>query len=87
MMQNVSWSADGQFGPAVKAERSNFDFTLLFEDAFLSIAPASVFLLAALLRARSLHGSSKKVAAGWTRLQKIVCLLQRLLRPDADLRL
>jgi hypothetical protein len=75
-MQNNSWAADNQFGPAVKGTRSNFDFTLLFENTILTIVPSTIFLFAALLRARSLYGSSKKVAPSWTRLQKIVCLLQ-----------
>jgi ATP-binding cassette subfamily C (CFTR/MRP) protein 1 len=73
-MQNTSWAADNQFGPAVNGTRSNFDFTLLFENTFLTIVPSTIFLFAALLRARSLYGSSKKVASSWTRLQKIVCL-------------
>lgn len=76
-MSNFSWKSDDQFGPAVKGERSNFDFTLLFENSFLAIFPSSIFLLAALFRARSLHGSSKKVAASWTRLQKTVRVLAR----------
>lgn len=71
-MQNTSWAADGQFGPAVKGTRGDFDFTLLFENGFLAIVPSSLFLLAALWRAHSLYGSTKKVAASWARLQKIV---------------
>lgn len=80
-MENNSWAADDQFGPAVKGTRSSFDFTLLFENTFLSIVPSTIFLFAALLRARSLYGSSKKVASSWTRLQKIVCLLQKWTKP------
>jgi len=71
-MQNTSWAADEQFGPAVTGTRGNFDFTLLFENTFLTIVHSSLFLLAALIRARSLYGSCKKVAASWIRLQKIV---------------
>lgn len=73
-MHNKSWAADNQFGPAVNGARSSFDFTLLFENTILTIIPSTIFLLAALLRARSLYGSSKKVASSWNRLQKIVCL-------------
>lgn len=80
-MPNNSWAADDQFGPAIKGTRSSFDFTLLFENTFLTIVPSTIFLLAALLRVRSLYEVPKKVASSWNRLQKIVCLLQKWAKP------
>ena len=40
-----------------------FDFTLLFEDSFFMIAPASLFLIAACARTASLYGSPAKVVS------------------------
>ncbi|KAL9623731.1 MAG: hypothetical protein Q9160_001961 [Pyrenula sp. 1 TL-2023] len=41
---------DNSFGPAVEGVRDNFDFTVLFEDSFFTIAPASLLLIAIPLR-------------------------------------
>ena len=41
---------DDRFGPIVHDCRDNFDFTLLFEQAFFSIAPSSVFIVLATIR-------------------------------------
>lgn len=38
------------FGPAVDACRDRFDFTLFFEETILTILPAGVFLIAAVVR-------------------------------------
>lgn len=38
---------DDAFGPAVGDCRGGFDFTLLFEQSILSIAPSALFLLVA----------------------------------------
>lgn len=47
------------FGPS---RPDAFDFTLLFEESFFTIAPASLFLIAAFGRTASLYRSSPKVA-------------------------
>jgi ABC-type multidrug transport system fused ATPase/permease subunit len=46
------------FGPS---RPGAFDFTLLFEDSFFTIAPASLFLIAAFARTASLYHSPAKV--------------------------
>jgi len=38
------------FGPAVDPCRGRFDFTLFFEETILTILPAGVFLIAAVVR-------------------------------------
>lgn len=43
-------SSDDSFGPIVKGCRSDFDFTLLFEQTILSIGPAVLLLLFTPLR-------------------------------------
>lgn len=48
------------FGPS---RSGAFDFTLLFEDSFFIIAPASLFLIAAFARTASLYGSPAKVVS------------------------
>ena len=54
-------SADNAFGPAIGANcRSTFDFTLLFEQTILTIAPASILLLLAPPRIWHLLRSSTK---------------------------
>ncbi|KAK5658121.1 hypothetical protein OQA88_2677 [Cercophora sp. LCS_1] len=45
---------DGSIGPAVIGCRDDFDFTKTFEQSFLSIAPSSLFILAALARVTDL---------------------------------
>lgn len=51
--------ADNVFGPAVASPcRRGFDFTLLFEQSILSIAPSSIFLLLVPLRLFWLYRSS-----------------------------
>jgi ATP-binding cassette, subfamily C (CFTR/MRP), member 1 len=49
-----SVSADNAFGPQVEPCRREFDFTLLFEESILSIAPSVLFLVLTCIRVRSL---------------------------------
>lgn len=54
-------SADQVFGPIVaRSCRQGWDFTLLFEQSILSIAPISIFLLVVPLRGLWLWSSSVK---------------------------
>jgi hypothetical protein len=51
---------DDLFGPIIHGCRSNFDFTLLFEQAILPIPPAALLLLLAPPRLVKLLRSRKK---------------------------
>jgi ATP-binding cassette subfamily C (CFTR/MRP) protein 1 len=68
----ASRNADDRFGPAFEGPPRIFDFTLLFEDSFLVIAPASLFLVAACVRAFWLHGAPARVVLSNGRLYKVV---------------
>lgn len=69
---NSSTSPDGEFGPTIQNARGGFDFTLLFEDSFLVIAPASLLLIAIPFRTLWLWSSSKVVSESSARLNKVV---------------
>jgi ATP-binding cassette subfamily C (CFTR/MRP) protein 1 len=45
MMAFLECLNDDTFGPAVYGCRDNFDFTLTFEKIFLSLLPASLFIV------------------------------------------
>lgn len=62
---------DYEFGPVVDPCVRKFDFTLLFEDAILSIVPSAVFVILAALRILSLR-SQPNVAGNVFRLVKLV---------------
>jgi hypothetical protein len=47
--------SDDTFGPIVQGCRDGFDFTLLFEDAILSLVPSILMLLASAVRVVQLH--------------------------------
>ena len=56
-----SASSDDMFGPAVQLGcRDSFDFTLLFEQAILSIVPSALLLLLTPIRIYQLAGCSVK---------------------------
>lgn len=77
--------ADDSFGPTVKGCRNNFDFTLLFEDAFLSLGPSILLVLIVPLRLAQLLKSTKKVNRGLLQLLKVVGFhLQHSLVPFLD---
>ena len=66
--------SDDVFGPIVRGCRSNFDFTLLFEQSILSIGPAVLLLIFAPPRVIRLLRSSKKTLSSRLRLYKTVPL-------------
>lgn len=72
MASNNRTDADNRFGPAVQGVRGGFDFTVLFEDSFLVIAPASLLLIAIPLRTLWLWSSTKVVSESSARLNKVV---------------
>lgn len=73
-MERISNGSDTLFGPAYHGTERSFDFTLLFEDTILTILPASLFLVAAGLRATFLLKSPNKVVSSFNRSSKLVIL-------------
>ncbi|POR33115.1 Canalicular multispecific organic anion transporter 1 [Tolypocladium paradoxum] len=62
---------DRRFGPTVRACRSQFDFTLFFEESILTIIPSAVFIVLALARIGALHRRRAVVRSGWLRNAKL----------------
>lgn len=54
-------SCDSWFGPLVYDCNGRFDFTLLFEQSILTIAPSATLLLAAPVRIHHVHKQSRKL--------------------------
>jgi hypothetical protein len=59
-------NGDSYFGPQVEPCLRSFDFTLRFENLFLSIAPSVLFLLIAPVRIFTLRNEQKRVVGGST---------------------
>jgi hypothetical protein len=59
-------NGDSYFGPQVEPCLRSFDFTLRFENLFLSIAPSVLFLLIAPIRIFTLRNEQKRVVGGST---------------------
>ncbi|OKL58596.1 hypothetical protein UA08_06381 [Talaromyces atroroseus] len=55
--------SDNTFGPRVNSSCRAFDFTLLFEDAFFSVLPTSLFLIVVLPRLQFLRSAPVKLAS------------------------
>src|SRR3569833_3057457 len=71
-----SVQADDVFGPTIASScRGGFDFTLLFEQALLGIAPAVIFALAFPPRFAYLARTETKTLAGPLRVWKLVDML------------
>jgi len=67
---------DNSFGPAVRVCRSDFDFTLLFEQIILTIVPSSIFILLGIARVTTL-AHQNEVTSGWIlKIGKQVSLLR-----------
>jgi hypothetical protein len=64
---------DDRFGPLVQGCRRSDDFTILFEQGILSIAPAVLFLLAFAIRMIQLRKRRAKVRQHQSRYVKLVC--------------
>lgn len=64
---------DGSFGPAVRACRANFDFTLMFELTIFLILPTSIFILLSAFRILELARRPKSVGGRWFQIVKLVC--------------
>ena len=63
---------DDAFGPIVHGCRDSFDFTLLFEQTFLSIAPSSLFIVLAVIRIVYLRRQPRTIAGTRFQVIKIV---------------
>jgi hypothetical protein len=73
-MDSIALCGENNFGPAVTDCRDNFDFTLLFEECFLSIVPSILLLLALPFRYRHLWKKrTKDVAQSPVYWAKAVC--------------
>ncbi|KAE9375968.1 ABC transporter-like protein [Stipitochalara longipes BDJ] len=65
-------SNDDQFGPQVQGCRGDADFTLLFEQSILSIAPATLFLCLFISRIAWLWREDRKTKGHYLRYTKLV---------------
>lgn len=54
-------NADDKFGPHVVGCRDNFDFTLLFEQSILSLAPSALLVLISVPRIVQLRRRTIKI--------------------------
>ncbi|KAF4430087.1 ABC transporter ecdL [Colletotrichum fructicola] len=66
-----SVDADRAFGPAIQGCRSDFDFTLLFQDSVLSIVPSSVLIVLASVRLTVLFHRPVIARLGWLYRSKL----------------
>lgn len=76
-MERQQCRNDGDFGPAVVGCRGDFDFTLAFELAILSILPSCLFLLSAsfrLVQLRRRKSLGNDAASRWAFVAKQVRL-------------
>jgi hypothetical protein len=74
-------SADTHFGPRVLPCRRDFDFTLLFEQAILALAPDLLFLVLCFFRWFHIRREPKEVHRGATGTWKKVGLPSAFLVP------
>ncbi|OBT87528.1 hypothetical protein VE02_03750 [Pseudogymnoascus sp. 03VT05] len=66
---------DNTFGPVVKGCRDDFDFTLLFEQGIMTMAPAAFLLLLMLPRIYQLNMLNLKTKRNWVYWSKCILLL------------
>ncbi|OBT51212.1 hypothetical protein VE04_08393, partial [Pseudogymnoascus sp. 24MN13] len=66
---------DNTFGPVVKGCRDDFDFTLLFEQGIMTMAPAAFLLLLMLPRIYQLNMLDLKTIRNWVYWSKCIVLL------------
>jgi len=59
--ERCPYSADNHFGPVVSPQCRDFDFTLYFEQAFLSLTPSVIFIFASLVYLPTLTRQTTKV--------------------------
>lgn len=74
-------ASDDSFGPQLSG---SFDFTLLFEQTILSIAPSCVFILASAARVSALRRKPLSVGHGellWFKLVRVAGAYSTVSRP------
>ncbi|KAF4440782.1 hypothetical protein F53441_12190 [Fusarium austroafricanum] len=69
---NCQLFSEDTFGPVVKGCRSNFDFTLLFEETILCILPACVAVSLAIVRILRLRTNRTIFKGGWILPLKLI---------------
>ena len=67
-------SAEDAFGPSVEGCFGGFDFTLLFEESILTIAPLAIFLLVLPFRLMYLYKRKKVARGGLLYITKLVSI-------------
>jgi ATP-binding cassette subfamily C (CFTR/MRP) protein 1 len=73
-VNSTAYMDDSSFGPFLEIPgKATFDFTLLFEETILSIAPSSLLLLSIPTRILRLWKSPRKVIGSYLLTTKIVC--------------
>ena len=72
MPLNCSIEVENKFGPVVRGCGTNFDFTLLFEETILFIAPLALALLLSVHRVWQLRTRPAQVRHGILGASKIV---------------
>jgi ATP-binding cassette, subfamily C (CFTR/MRP), member 1 len=72
----TAYADDNSFGPFLELPgRATFDFTLLFEETILSIAPSALLLLLIPPRILRLWKTPRKVTGSYLQTTKIVSFL------------
>jgi hypothetical protein len=75
-VNSTVYTDDNSFGPFLDLpNRATFDFTLLFEEAILSIAPSAILLLLIPPRILRLWKTPRKVIGSYLQTTKIVSFL------------
>jgi ATP-binding cassette subfamily C (CFTR/MRP) protein 1 len=75
-----AFADDNSFGPSVAKQCRAFDFTLLFEQAFLSLIPSILFVLGSVVRLISIARQDVKTSQSRWHISKLVpmCLFRSL---------
>lgn len=74
-VSTCSFADDNTFGPVIPNACRTFDFTLLFEQSFLSLAPSLLLVLFSCFRLRTLLGRDNKTLPSKLHSSKLVSLL------------
>jgi ATP-binding cassette subfamily C (CFTR/MRP) protein 1 len=75
-VNSTAYADDNSFGPFLELpSRATFDFTILFEETILSIAPSALLLLLIPPRILRLWKTPRKVTGSYLQTTKIVSFL------------
>jgi hypothetical protein len=75
-INSTTYAGDNSFGPFLELPgRATFDFTLIFEETILSIAPSALFLVLIPPRILHLWKTPRKVTGSYLQTAKIVSFL------------